>query len=134
MAANQSVEKFKRLTEDLKQEVRDAAIDELNKQAKDLADLIRFVAPVDEGGLKHSVGVIPSAKGPTQVRVIAGGKLTVRPSVSSKPYDYARADEFGTVNMPAHPFFFPTYRLRKKKIIAEMKKRIRANIKVRSAE
>jgi HK97 gp10 family phage protein len=131
--ANVSVERFKRLTEQLRQEVRDAAIAELNSQAGELANLISQVAPREEGALAHSVRVIPGAK-PTQVRVVAGGKATIRPSTSSKPYDYARADEFGTQKMPPRPFFFPTYRLRKKKIIAAMKRRIKANIKKRSAE
>jgi hypothetical protein len=36
--------------------------------------------------------------------------------------------------MPAKPFFFPSYRLRKKKIVATMKRRITASIKKRSAE
>lgn len=131
--ANKSVERFRRLTEDLKKEVREAAIKELNDQASQLAQLIESVAPKFEGNLQHSVRVVPGKKD-TQVRIVAGGVLTVRPSVSSKPYDYARADEFGTQRMPAKPFFFPTYRLRKKKIISAMKRKITKTIKERSAE
>lgn len=131
--ANKSVERFRRLTQELKKEVHDAAVDELNNQANQLAGLIESVAPKFEGKLAHSVRVIPG-KRDTQVRVVAGGKLTVRPSISSKPFDYARADEFGTLKMAARPFFFPTYRLRKKKIIALMKRRITKSIKERSAE
>lgn len=131
--ANASVQRFKALTEELRQEVRDAAIAELHLQATELANLIASVAPVHQGVLKTTVNVIPGNK-PTIVRVVAGGQKTVRPSISSKPYDYARADEFGTQNMPPKPFFFPTYRLRKKKIIAAMKRRITANIKKRSAK
>lgn len=131
--ANKSVERFRRLTEDLRKEVHDAAVKELNEQAGQLANLIESVAPKFEGKLAHSVRVVPGKKD-TQVRIVAGGKLTIRPSVSSKPFDYARADEFGTVNMPAQPFFFPTYRLRKKKIISAMKRKITKSIKERSAE
>jgi HK97 gp10 family phage protein len=133
VARNASVERFKKLTEDFRKEVHDLAVAELNAQAKDLAQTIESVAPVHEGTLKTTVKVVPG-KTDTVVRVVAGGKLTVRPSVSSKPYDYSRADEFGTVNMPAKPFFFPTYRLRKKKIKASMKRKITASIKKRSAE
>ena len=121
------------------------AVQELNAQAQDLAQTIASVAPVYQGistgpsgpvagALKHSVRVVPDRSKDTIVRVVAGGELTIRPSVSSKPYDYARADEFGTVHMHAQPFFFPTYRLRKKKIIAAMKRKIAASIKKRSAE
>lgn len=131
--ANKSVERFRRLTEALKKEVHDGAVKELNEQAAQLAALIESVTPKFEGVLAHTVRVIPGKKD-TQVRIVAGGKETVRPSISSKPYDYARADEFGTQKMPAQPFFFPTYRLRKKKIISAMKRRITKAIKDRSAE
>lgn len=144
MAKNVSVERFRKLTEDLQKEVHELAVHELNIQAKGLADTIASVAPVYQGiragpsgpvagALKHSVRVVPGKKD-TIVRVVAGGELTIRPSVSSKPYDYARADEFGTIHMTAQPFFFPTYRLMKKKIIASMKRKIAASIKKRSAE
>lgn len=133
MAKNQSVLRFRQLTENLKKEVHDGAVKELNDQAGDLAKLIESVAPKFEGDLAHSVRVVPGKKD-TQVRIVAGGKLTIRPSVSGKPYDYARADEFGTQAMAAKPFFFPTYRLRKKKIISAMKRRITKSIKERSAE
>lgn len=133
--ANVSVERFKALTDELKAEVHALAVAELNTQAQGLVDLMDSVAPRGEtGNLIHSIRVVPDKSKDTTVRVVAGGALTVRPGVSSKPYDYARADEFGTVNMPAKPFFFPTYRLRKKKIIASMKRKIVASIKKRSAE
>lgn len=131
--ANASVERFKKLTDDLRQEVFDAAISELHLQAEKLRSIIEDVAPRDKGILRHTIRTIPGDR-PTQVRVVAGGRETVRPGISSRPYDYARADEFGTVEMQAQPFFFPTYRLMKKKIIAAMKRRITANIKKRSAE
>jgi len=133
MARNASVERFKKLTEDLQKEIHDGGVVELNVQATDLAQLIESVAPVREGTLAHTVKVVPGKKD-TIVRIVAGGQETVRPGVSSKPYDYARADEFGTQKMPAKPFFFSTYRLRKKKIIAAMKRKITASIKKRSAE
>jgi HK97 gp10 family phage protein len=140
--ANASVERFRKLTEDLQKEVHDLAVKELNAQALDLAETIAAIAPVYSGisqegvvsgALKHSVRVVPGKKD-TIVRIVAGGVLTTRPSISAQPFDYARADEFGTVNMKPQPFFFPTYRLRKKKIIAAMKRKIAASIKKRSAE
>jgi len=131
--ANKSVERFKRLSKNLQKEVHDEAVKELNAQGDMLVRQMISAAPEDKGNLQHSVRKIPG-KRDTQIRVMAGGVLTTRPSVSSKPYDYARADEFGTKNMPAKPFFFPTYRLLKKKMISTMKRRITASIKKRSAE
>lgn len=138
--ANVSVERFRLLTEDLKKEVHSLAVQELNIQAADLAATIASVTPVYHGpqlteivpgALKSTVHVVPGKKD-TVVRVVAGGPPTLS-SASGAPFDYSRAVEFGTVKMPAHPFFFPTYRLRKKKIIAAMKRKIAASIKKRSA-
>jgi HK97 gp10 family phage protein len=131
---NESVERFKRLTQELQREVHDEAVAELNAQADSLVDSMEQVAPRDKGVLVHTIRKVPDKSKDTIVRIVAGGHETVRPSVSSKPYDYSRADEFGTVNMPAKPFFFPTYRLRKKKIVSTMKRKITASIKKRSAE
>jgi HK97 gp10 family phage protein len=142
MPTNVSVERFKRLTQELKIQVHQTAVIELNKQAQDLAQTIAAVAPVAagitaegvvSGALKHSVRVIPDRNKDTIVRVAAGGELTTRPSVSTRPYDYARADEFGTQKMAPHPFFFPTYRLLRKRMVAAMRRKITANIKKVSA-
>jgi HK97 gp10 family phage protein len=140
MARNVSVERFRALTEEMKQEVHVDAVKELNRQAAILKETIQAVAPVYQGPaetggeLKTSVRLIPDRSKDTIVRVVAGGELTIRPSISTQPYDYARADEFGTQKMAAQPFFFPTYRLMKKRIIRAMKSRITRNIKKYSAE
>jgi HK97 gp10 family phage protein len=131
---NQSVLRFRKLTEDLKAEVHKEAVAELNAQGDDLVRKMVLAAPHDEGNLEHSVRKVPDRTKDTVIRIVAGGRLTIRPSVSSKPFDYARADEFGTVKMTARPFFFPTYRLTKKKMISAMKRRITKAIKSRSAE
>lgn len=129
MASNVSVERFRKLTRDLKDEVHAAAVEELNVQADNLVLLMESVAPVGKTGeLEHSIRKIPG-KSDTQVRIVAGSPKTIKAG-----YQYPRADEFGTVNMPALPFFFPTYRLMKKRMIAGMKRKITASIKKRSAE
>lgn len=140
MATNASVERFRLLTEELKREVHANAVAELNRQAELLRQSIESVAPVyqgeplpgtEPGALKTTVKLIPDRSKDTVVRVVAGGPETTREG--RKPYDYSRAVEFGTVEMAARPFFFPTYRLMKKRMISTMKRRITASIKKYSA-
>ena len=132
MATNVSVERFRALTEQMKQQVFDDAADELDRQADQLLQLMQSVAPRGETGeLEHSIRKVPGKSKLVQ-RIVAGGALTIRKG-SGKPYDYSRADEFGTVNMKAKPFFFPTYRLRKRKICRPMKRKLTATIKKYSA-
>lgn len=130
---NPSLERFKQLTKDLRREVHDESVDELNAQGDILVRQMILAAPEDKGNLSHSVRKVPGKKD-TTIRIVAGGVLTIRPAVTSRPFDYARADEFGTVHMKAKPFFFPTYRLMKKKMRSTMKRRLTASIKKRSAE
>ena len=131
--ANKSVERFRQLTRDMQEDVLADAVEELNAQADELVKVIDSVVPRGPTGhLEHTVRKVAGSK-PTVVRVVAGGQLTVRSAISGKPYDYARADEFGTVKMKARPFFFPTYRLMKKKMISSMKRKLAATIKKRSA-
>lgn len=81
------------------------------------------------GNLKKSIRKERTQGRPFSWTIRAGGPLTtksIRKSISlsgriraaaagkSLTYDYAHANEFGTVEMKAQPFFWPSYRLRKK--------------------
>jgi HK97 gp10 family phage protein len=138
-----SLERFRQLTERMKNEVHVEAVRELYEQANNLRDAIKEVTPVYQGpptasvqpgALKNSVRTIPDKNKDTIVRVAAGDETTQMHILSDKPFDYARAVEFGTQNMPAHPFFFPTYRLMKRRMIAAMRRRLTATIKKYSSE
>jgi HK97 gp10 family phage protein len=129
MATNVSVQRFRALTQDLKQEVHDGAVRQLGIEGDRLVSLIEEVAPRGATGeLEHSIRKI-AGKSETQIRVVAGSAATIRAG-----YSYPRADEFGTVKQVAKPFFFPSYRLLKKSMINGMKTKIRAAIKKRSAQ
>jgi HK97 gp10 family phage protein len=129
-------DKFRALSKKLQQEVAQAAVEALNDEADRLVTLMKSVAPEGETGkLKESIRKEPGAN-VLQVKIKAGGKLTTKEvrKGSGVAYDYARADEFGTEHAPAKPFFFPTFRLRKKAIRTSVRKQITKAIKARSAE
>ena len=132
--ANKSVEAFRKLTLDLQKQVYDDAITELNSQAERLVGMMK--ATVKHGPTGHLANSIRSQPGkvPTIVRVMAGGASTTRSGGGGKPYDYARAVEFGTVHMVAEPFFFPTFRLMRKSMRSSMRRKITKTIKQYSAE
>ncbi len=113
--------------------------------AQELAGAIRSRAPIKSGKLAKSVQAVEVRPG--RWRVQAGGDLTTKEAraggttysrevkigsgdtagIAKKKggkgvtYDYARAQEFGTVNEPAHPFFFNTYRAKKNGIKRRVK-------------
>lgn len=96
--------------------VRLQVVKDLNLGADEMVDVAKRFAPKDTLGLEKS---IRKEKGNRrlQVKVKAGGAATtraVRNGVKAT-YDYALADEFGTEKMTANPFFWPAYRLTKRR-------------------
>ena len=132
--ANKSVEAFRKLTLDMQKQVYNDAITELDAQADTLVTMMKAVVKHGPTGhLASSIRKQPGAK-PTIVRVMAGGASTTRQGGGGKPYDYARAVEFGTTRMAAEPFFFPTFRLMRKTMRTSMRSKISKTIKRYSAE
>lgn len=108
-------------------EARKAIGEAIDKGANEIIALQKSAAPVDDGALQASIrkrrggrGIAGDLKGEAglSVTITAGGAATTRPvrEGASATYDYALAQEFGTQKMPANPFFFPAYRLLKKRV------------------
>lgn len=131
---NESVERFKKLTVDLQRQVYNDAVAELDAQSDDLMQVMRSaVAHGPTGNLAKSIRKQSERQG-LRMRIMAGGLLTMRMGGGGQPYDYARAVEFGTEKVAAQPFFFPSYRLRRKAMQAAMRRKITKTIKQYSAE
>ena len=131
--ANKSVESFRKLTLEMQQQVYVDAIAELNAQADTLVGMMKGVVKHGPtGDLAASIRKQPG-KVETIVQVMAGGATTTRKGGGGKPYDYARAVEFGTVKMAAEPFFFPTFRLMRKRMRSSMRRKISKTIAQYSA-
>ena len=98
------------------------------KAAEDIANTMRSVAPKDKGDLVESIRLTINEDG--RVYIKAGGKRTTKEvrSGSGVPYDYAFAQEFGTKEMPASPFFWPSYRLKRKPARAKMTRALKKEI------
>lgn len=88
----------------------------LQKSGDEITSIQKTLAPEEDGTLK---GTIRNTYDESDLRVTmtAGGPETTKPIREglSADYDYALAQEFGTKEMPANPFFFPGYRLGKKR-------------------
>jgi len=73
--------------------------------ANELVEMQRRLAPVDKGDLQASLVVLPGDHVLAR-QIRAGGKNA----------HHARWAEFGTANMPAHPFFWVSFRALRKRI------------------
>jgi HK97 gp10 family phage protein len=80
----------------------------------------RFV-PVDEGDLRDSIHWEQAVRSEnaTKLLIVAGGQ----------PAPYGRIIEFGALRQPAQPFFFPGYRVERKRAKAIIAKAVRAAVR-----
>ncbi len=111
-------------------EVRKAVHPALDKNANELANLMKRLAPEDDGDLIESIGV-EQGRHELSRAVVAGGEKTTRPvrEGADATYDYAFAQELGTRHMPANPYFYPAKRLLNKKIKRSLKSAVSRAVK-----
>lgn len=85
--------------------------------AQDMVRMAKGLVEVDEGDLRDSI-VWGDGPRPASFIVQAGGKATTKPvrDGADASYDYALANEFGTQDMSARPFFWPSYRVTKRRL------------------
>ena len=111
-------------------EVRQAATQTLNRNADELVAMQKRLVPVEDGTLQNSIKK-QRGSNELQVKVVAGGSATTRAvrNGASATYDYALAQEFGTQDMPANPFFYPSYRALRKRFKGRVTRETRKAIK-----
>jgi HK97 gp10 family phage protein len=122
MGKGYSIDEFRRRLARVPKAVRREVNTALEKNADEWVKMARRMAPKDpkDGTPLHdSIRHYQSDTGGQIVR--AGGETTTKPSAGG-PYDYAIGQEFGTQDMPASPFFWPSYRLLKKRFNSRRKR------------
>jgi HK97 gp10 family phage protein len=113
------------LTRALPDALRKAARQSLTKSGSELVAGLQAVAPYDTGELKTAVSYrLEDTPTSVSLTVIGGDDRTVEHSKQK-----ARLQEFGTVDMPASPWFFPLYRRRKRAIHARLNRDLKKAIK-----
>jgi len=128
-------------------QVRAAAQEAIDKNADELTDYQRSLAPYEDGDLRNSIRHSPLPSGRVGRVVKAGGWLTTVQVKAGATYripflttlfglrggavnfDYSLAQEFGTENMTANPFFYPAYRIKKRRLKSRVTRAINKAIK-----
>ncbi|WP_457796648.1 HK97-gp10 family putative phage morphogenesis protein [Methylocystis sp. S23] len=108
--------------------VKEAVKPALIKSGEELAGRMQALAPEDTGALKHSLHVtMPGETTPPYSQ--PGGSRTARENevivtAGNSDVRYPHLVEYGTSEALAHPFFWPAYRLTKKRIQTRLKRSI----------
>lgn len=123
MAKFTNRDRLKRKMLAIPQDVKRAMKVQNAKNAGDLVAVMKGFAPKDDGDLAASITHEEDSDN-TRIsqRVSAGGAATTRPvrSGASATTDYALHQEYGTENQPANPFFWPSWRLMRRRLKARM--------------
>lgn len=119
---------FQRRMRAIPEAVRLAVGPSLVAAAEDVAAAQRALAPVDEGDLVASIVVTgpgqstPPYSQPGGSKVVPENAAAVTAGNSNVRYPHLQ--EFGTSFHPAHPFFWPGFRLARKRAVAKIKRAI----------
>lgn len=124
----------------------------LRVSAEETTDLMRRFVPDDEStgapDLKSSIGFTFGGSGRAEseassaanarlakldrglaVTMYAGNNATLVDGANGEKFQNARLQEFGRGGMPANPFFFPAYRLARKRVKSRLARAIRQGAK-----
>jgi HK97 gp10 family phage protein len=120
MAVSPQVARLQRRLEAIPKSVREAVQPSLVQSGEELARMMRQLAPEDEGDLKDSIAVTapgeqtPAYSQPGGSRL--AGELEVLVTVGNEDVRYPHLQEYGTAHHEAQPFFWPAFRLLRKRL------------------
>lgn len=126
---NNGLADFKRRLAAIPKAIKLAVEPALDASADEMVTAQRSLAPRDDGDLINSIKW--RRDGELRREITAGGPTTTRPVRKGldADYDYALAMEFGTREIPAHSFFWPGYRLTRKKTRARIRRAVTKAVK-----
>lgn len=113
--------------------VREAVVPALVKSADEIASRMKALAPEDTGDLKDSIEVTPPG-GTTPPYSQPGGSTVAGENqalitAGNTDVRYPHLQEFGTAHAPAQPFFWPGYRLTRKRAANRITRAMRKAVK-----
>ena len=116
---------FQRRMKAIPQAVREGVKPSLIAAADMVADAMRALAPVDEGDLRTSIAVTgplestPPYSQPGGAAMVPENMAAV--TVGNSNVRYPHLQEYGTKHAAAQPFFWPGFRLTRKKAAGRIK-------------
>lgn len=116
-----------------KEAARAVVMPELEQAARDIRVTMRVLAPVDTGDLRDSIEVTypgqstPPFSQPGGARVAKETEVLI--TAGNEDVRYPHLVEYGTADTEAQPFFWPGWRLSRKKVRDRIARRFRKELK-----
>lgn len=127
------LDKLNRRLKAIPKAVREAVQPALKLSADEMAAAMRSLAPVDTGALKESITVTtagnttPAYSQPGGAKVVPENAAVI--TVGNSDVRYPHLVEYGTAESPAHPYFWPAFRLYRKRATNRLKRAIAKAVK-----
>lgn len=126
-------QRLKRRLAAIPKQVREAVKPALATSGRELSATMQHLAPEDTGALRDSITVTmpgeatPAYSQPGGSRV--AGELEVLVTAGNEEVRYPHLVEYGTADAAAQPFFWPAFRLKRKRLSSRIKRAIRKAVK-----
>lgn len=133
MSDDGGLSSFQRRMRAIPKAAREAIKPALMKGGEEIADLQRSLAPVDDGDLKNSIVVTgpgqttPPYSQPGGAMVVPENAVAI--TAGNTEVRYPHLQEHGTTHHAAQPFFWPGFRLGRKRALNRIKRAIGKAIK-----
>lgn len=128
MARSPQLARLQQRLDAIPKSVREAVRPALTKSGEELVAAMRQLAPEDTGALKDSiVATLPGERTPPYsqpggARLVAENEVVV--TAGNSGVRYPHLVEYGTAQAVAQPFFWPAFRLAKKRIEGRIKRAV----------
>lgn len=113
--------------------VKDAVTPSLIKGGEEIAAAMEALAPEDTGDLVASIEVTPPGQATPAYSQPGGSTVAEENQVlitaGNSDVRYPHLVEYGTANAPAQPFFWPGYRLSRKRAVNRIKRNIKKAVR-----
>ncbi|MEN3239048.1 HK97 gp10 family phage protein [Methylobacterium ajmalii] len=129
MARSKDLERLNRRLERIPEAVKEAVAPSLEKSGNELVGTMRRLAPEETGDLKRSLHMTPAGQStppysqPGSSHVVPEGAVAV--TAGNEHVRYPHLQEYGTEHAPAQPYFWPGFRLLRKRITNRTKRDLR---------
>lgn len=133
MAKNAQLARLQKRLDAIPKRVKQAVQPALRQSGEELVRTMRQLAPVDTGDLRDSIKyTMPGNSTPSYSQ--PGGSMTageneVLVTAGNDGVRYPHLVEYGTVHAEAQPFFWPGFRLKRKKLASRIKRSISKAVK-----
>ncbi|ARE39857.1 Phage protein [Rhodovulum sp. P5] len=130
---SKQTERLKRRLAAVPLAVKDAVTPSLVKGGEEIAAAMEALAPEDTGDLVASIEVTPPGQATPAYSQPGGSTVAEENQVlitaGNSDVRYPHLVEYGTANAPAQPFFWPGYRLSRKRAVNRIKRNIKKAVR-----